>query len=81
MDWLPEAARVLKPGGVITINGYNNNPFVKLPENDVLESLSLEVIFKNEPLLERFANQEFHYTDGGDLRKDKIRSTALRKRR
>ncbi len=45
---------------------------MKLPDNDVLESLNLEVVFKNEPLLERFANQEFHYTDGGDLRKDKI---------
>ena len=61
MDWLPEAARVLKPGGEININAFGSNPYGKLPKEKelILESLELEVVIEKEQLLERFRNQEF----------------------
>ncbi|MGI9282798.1 MAG: hypothetical protein ACR2PX_24645 [Endozoicomonas sp.] len=80
MDWLPEAARVLKPCGEITINAYGSNKYGKLPDLEVLESLNLEVVAKKIPLLERYRAQGFHDSDGGDLDKDKMKSTVLRKR-
>ena len=80
MDWLPEAARVLKPGGEIIINGHRANPFTRLPDQKVLDTLNLEIVMEEEPLLSRFRDQEFFDTDGGNLRKDKMKSTVLRKR-
>lgn len=44
-DYLPEAARVLKPGGTITISGSKNNKYTKITAS-LLDELGLEVIEK-----------------------------------
>ena len=79
MAWLPEAARVLKTGGELVINGHKSNPFTQLPDQEILNNLNLEVVVKNEPLLEKFQQQEFYNTQGEPLIKEKMKSSILRK--
>ena len=79
MDWLPEAARVLKPGGEIIINAYGSNKYGKLPDSDILKSLNLEVVAEKLPLLSKFRDQDFFNTNGKKLERALIKSTVLRK--
>jgi filamentous hemagglutinin len=78
MEWLPESARVLKPGGQIIINATASNPYAKLPSVQTLESLGLRVVQEPGPLLPQFQNQVFRYTDGGPITRQ-IQSTILEK--
>jgi hypothetical protein len=78
MQWLPEAARVLKPGGQLTINAMVNNPYGWLPSTQVLESLGLRIVQEQGPLLPRFGNQVFRYSDGGMIERP-VLSTVLEK--
>jgi filamentous hemagglutinin len=79
MDWFSEAARVLKPGGEIIVNGTKNNPYTRLPNADELEKLGFRVVQKEVPLLPQFQNQIFHFTDGRIIPNESIRSTILEK--
>jgi len=77
MDWLPESARVLKPGGQIIINGTAKNPYAQLPSAQTLESMGLRVVQEPGPLLPQFQNQTFRYTDGGIIKIENMTSTVL----
>jgi hypothetical protein len=66
MDYLPDAARVLKPGGRIIINGSKSNKFTKINES-ILESLILRIVEKQIPLLPDFSSLNFHRIDGRDI--------------
>jgi filamentous hemagglutinin len=79
MDWLPEAANTLKPGGQIIINATERNPYAKLPSAQTLESLGLRVVQEQEPLLPQFRNQTFHVTGGGNIDVEIMRSAILEK--
>ena len=79
LDYLPEAARVLKPGSEIIISGTKNNKFTKIKASLDLESLGLEVVAKQIPLPERFSNMEFRRINGSILDNDTILTTILRK--
>lgn len=63
MDFLPEATRVVEPGGKIFINANAANPYGKLPNASDLPGLGLRVI-KNGPLDARFSGQKFLRSDG-----------------
>lgn len=77
-DYLPEAARVLKPGGKIIISGTINNKFTKIKPS-LLKELGLEIVQQHEPLLERFANLEFYRINGTQIQNNKILTTILQK--
>jgi filamentous hemagglutinin len=79
MDWLPEAANVLKPGGQLIINGTVKNPYTTLPSAQTLESLGLRVVQERGPLLPQFQNQTFHITNGDPIRMKLMESTILEK--
>jgi filamentous hemagglutinin len=80
IDFLPKAARVAKPGSEIIINFTKRNPFgSKLPDADTLRQLNLEVIQEAGPLLPRFENQTFRFTDGRIILTEKVQTTILRK--
>jgi YD repeat-containing protein len=79
MDYLPEAARVLKPNGEIVINSTARNPFGILPDARVLDSLGLKVIEANGPLLPEFQNGVYRLTDGRLIPNKSMRTTILRK--
>ncbi|NWB32045.1 methyltransferase domain-containing protein [Pseudomonas gingeri] len=63
MDYLPEATRVVEPGGRIFINANAANPYGKLPSVSELESLGVRVV-QDGPLDSRFSGQTFLRTDG-----------------
>jgi filamentous hemagglutinin len=79
MDWLPEAANVLKPGGQLIINGTVKNPYTTLPSAQTLESLGLRVVQERGPLLPQFQNQVFHFSSGKPLPIGSVQSTILEK--
>ncbi len=79
LDYLPEAARILKIGGEIIISGTRNNKFTKINPSIDLALLDLQIRERQIPLLERFANLKFYRTDGSEIPKDKILTTILRK--
>jgi ubiquinone/menaquinone biosynthesis C-methylase UbiE len=71
---LEEAARVLKPGGKITISGEFSNKFATLinkrnnitPANkELLEKLNLQVEVLNIPLPDAYQGMEFFKYDKG----------------
>ena len=78
MDWLPNAAEALAPGGRLTINATANNLYAKLPSAQTLENLGLRVVQEQGSLLPQFKNQTFYYTDGGKITKP-VLSTILEK--
>nr|WP_240928450.1 methyltransferase domain-containing protein [Pseudomonas fulva] len=55
MDFLPEATRVVEPGGKIYINANSANRYGKLPSQAELDSLGLRVVQNNRTLDSRFA--------------------------
>ena len=79
LDYLPEAARILKPGGLIIISGSRNNKFTQINPSMDLAALSLQVVERQIPLPVRFTNLRFYRTDGSEIPKDKILTTILRK--
>ncbi|MEG4294658.1 hypothetical protein Q5692_38550 [Microcoleus sp. C2C3] len=80
MDYLPEAARVLKPGGQITISGSRNNKYTKIKAS-LLDELGLEVVERPIPLPERFSQYKFFQVDGiTEVGREKILTTTLRKK-
>nr|WP_255251317.1 methyltransferase domain-containing protein [Pseudomonas indica] len=79
MDFLPEATRVVEPGGKIFINANAANPYGKIPSASELESLGLRVI-QNGPLDSRFSGQTFLRTDGSVITNlDSMRTIVLEK--
>ena len=79
MDFLPEATRVVEPGGKIFINANAANPYGKVPSASELESLGLRVI-QNGPLDSRFSGQTFLRTDGSAITNlDSMKTIVLEK--
>jgi filamentous hemagglutinin len=79
MDWLPEAANALKPGGQLIINGTVRNPYTTLPSVQTLESLGLRVVQERGALLPQFQNHKFHFSNGEPMRIGAVQSTILEK--
>ncbi|WP_235375872.1 hypothetical protein [Pseudomonas fluorescens] len=63
MDYLPEATRVVEPGGKIFINANSANPYGKLPSASDLEALGVRVV-QHGDLDARFSGHTFLRTDG-----------------
>lgn len=79
MDFLPEATRVIEPGGKIFINANAANPYGKIPSASELESLGLRII-QNGPLDSRFSGQTFLRTDGSVITNlDSMKTIVLEK--
>ncbi|MCP5014123.1 MAG: class I SAM-dependent methyltransferase [Ketobacter sp.] len=79
MDFLPETAQALKPGGEFIVNFTKRNKFGKLPNADTLRDLGLEVVQQAGPLLPRFENQVFRLTDGRLIPNSSVLTTILKK--
>ncbi|WP_327110953.1 DUF637 domain-containing protein, partial [Pseudomonas syringae] len=79
MDYLPEATRVVEPGGKIFINANAANPYGKLPSASDLESLGVRVV-QDGPLDSRFSGQTFLRTDGSAITNlDSMKTIILEK--
>ena len=76
LDYLPEAARTIKPGRQI-INGTTNNKFTKVKQSLDLESLGLRVVEKQVPLLDRFSDLTFRRIDGSEIDKNLMKTYSL----
>jgi SAM-dependent methyltransferase len=79
MDYLPEAARVLKPGGRIIVSGTNNNKFAQLKGSVDLQKMNLRIVEQKIPLPDNFKDLTFHRIDGSELPTDKMVTTILEK--
>lgn len=78
MDFLPEAARVVEPGGKVFINVNGANPYGNLPSVSELQSLGLRVV-QDGPLDSRFSGHKFLRTDGSDIDPSSMRTIVLEK--
>lgn len=58
-SFLPEATRVVEPGGKIYINANAANPYGRLPSQAELDFLGLRVVQIKGALDSRFAGQTF----------------------
>lgn len=79
MAFLPEAARVTKPGGQIIINSTARNPFGNLPDAAALDRLGLRVVVDRGPLGEQFNGNVFRFTDGRVIPNSAVQTTILQK--
>ena len=79
MDYLPEAAQVLKPGGRLVISGTNNNKFAQLKGSIDLQKINLRIVEQKIPLPDEFKDLTFHRIDGSELPTDKMVTTILEK--
>jgi hypothetical protein len=92
-DYLIDAARVLKPGGTITISGEFNNKFstfinkrnnIKQEVQSLLDQLGLEVQHLSTPLPSQYHDMKFYKYDQGnfsvEIPHDKIKTTVLTKK-
>lgn len=79
MDWLPEAATSLKPGGQLIVNSTARNPFGQLPSAQTLENLGLRVVQEPGPLLPQFESNVFRFTDGRVIPTSSMQTTVLEK--
>lgn len=79
--WLPEAARVLKPGGRITVTGnLTKNKFARLPSEEELKKLGLKIVGKPGPVTDpRLLTQTMHRIDGEVLKVEVLQSYVLEK--
>ncbi|MCF1490497.1 class I SAM-dependent methyltransferase [Pseudomonas sp. AA27] len=79
MVYLPEATRVVQPGGRIFINSNAANPYGKLPSVADLQSLGLRVV-QEGALDARFEGQTFLRTDGSVITNlDSMKTIVLEK--
>lgn len=78
-DFLPEATRVLQPGGQMIINSTARNPFGTLPSQQFLDELGLTVVQDRGPLLQQFQNNTFRFTDGRPIPNSSVFTTVLKK--
>lgn len=79
MDFLPEATRVLEPGGRIFVNANAANPYGKLPSPAELNNLGLKVV-QDGPLDKRFASHIFVRADGSVITNlDSMKTVVLEK--
>ena len=76
-DFLAEASRVLQPGGRLFINSTARNPFGRLPSVAELDHFGFRVVQDAGPLLDRFSNQVFRFTDGTVIPTRAVRTTVL----
>lgn len=80
MDFLPEAARVLRPGGKIFLNATERNRFGRLPDLSALHALGLKVSQEAGPLHPRFSRMEFRFTDRSKtIPTESVKTTLLEK--
>jgi hypothetical protein len=79
MDYLPEAARVLKPGGRIVVSGTYSNKFSQIKKSMNLKDLNLRIVEEKIPLPDEFKDLTFNRIDGSELPKDKMVTTILEK--
>jgi hypothetical protein len=77
--WLSEAARVLKPGGRITVTGdLLKNKFAKLPSEEELKKLGLKVVAEPGPVTDpRLLIQTMHKINGTPLDVKSLQSYVL----
>lgn len=67
MDFLPEAARVVQPGGTIVINGNDANRMVtQIPSVSQLDELGLSVVYSGD-LLPQYSGLTSRRTDGSPI--------------
>lgn len=80
MDFLPEAARVVEPGGKIVINGNGANKyFTTLPTTEQLDAMGLQVQYQGG-LLPEYQNLKFSRTDGSPIPNATMRTIVLIKK-
>lgn len=80
MDYLPEAARITRPGGEIVVNGNMANMYVKnMPTAAQLEQLGLEVKYQGN-LLPEYRGFNFLRTDGSRIDLETMRSVVFVKK-
>ncbi|WP_435896832.1 hemagglutinin repeat-containing protein, partial [Variovorax paradoxus] len=64
MDYLPEAARITQPGGMVVVNGNQANKyFANMPTPAQLDNLGLEIKYQG-PLLPEYQGLPFATTQG-----------------
>ncbi|RCJ29408.1 hypothetical protein A6770_22000 [Nostoc minutum NIES-26] len=85
-EFLGEVARILKPGGRIYINANYSNRYrfgtnrgKKPPDSETLKELGLRLVQDDGSLDPRFADLEFRRTDGGEIRKDTVKTVIFEK--
>ncbi|TKC94642.1 RHS repeat-associated core domain-containing protein, partial [Polyangium fumosum] len=79
--WLPEAARVLKPGGRITVTGnLGSNKFARLPSEEDLQRLGLKLVRAPGPVTDpRLLAQTLRRIDGKEIKIEALQSYVLEK--
>ncbi len=77
--WLPEAARVLRPGGRLTVTGaLGANKFARLPAAEELERLGLRVVQSPQAVTDtRIIAQRMFTTDGRPIDISTLQSYVL----
>lgn len=74
MDYLPEAARITRPGGEIVINGNPENKyFTTVPTPAQLDALGLTMKYQGN-LLPEFKDMKFSRMDGSQISVGTMRS-------
>ncbi len=63
-DYVVEAAKVLKPGKKLYINGQKQNPFFNRVNAELAEELGLVIEVSKQPLLEQFKDLKFYTSNG-----------------
>jgi filamentous hemagglutinin len=80
MSYLPETARVTRPGGEIIVSGNQANPFFnRLPTAAELNALGLEISYQG-PLLPSLRGQSFSRTTGGNIPPDTMQTIVFVKK-
>jgi RHS repeat-associated protein len=79
MNWLPNAAEVLKPGGRLIINGTKNNKYAN-PTASQAEQCGLRIVEVKENLAPEYQDLTFHFTDGTIIPQTSVRTIILEKK-
>ena len=80
MDYLPEAARITKPGGKIIINGtkHKNKYIDPIPDSDTLAKMHLLLKY-NGTLRHEFRKLDFKTSNGRRIDKDNMKTIIFEK--